>query len=117
MFARGRGPGIVLMHEYPGITGFAADLGGLLVDYGYTVWMPYLVDPPAGKPDRLDGRGTFVRACITGEFAVLSTGATARVKILAPVVTGRRWGVGEGTATGGWPGWPCWPVRSCRTGR
>src|SRR6266567_8535960 len=79
VFARGRGPGI---------TGFAADLGGLLVDYGYTVWMPYLVDPPARKPDRLDGTGTFVRACITGEFAVLSTGATARVTVWA-AVTGR----------------------------
>src|SRR5262249_8756494 len=40
VFRRGRGPGIVIMHEIPGITPEVAAFGRRVADAGFTVYMP-----------------------------------------------------------------------------
>jgi dienelactone hydrolase len=79
VFATGSGPGVVLLHEVPGISESAAHFGRDLAAEGFTVWMPSLVDPERRPPDTLDGLAPFARACVAGEFALVSTKSTAPV--------------------------------------
>ena len=72
VFRRGQGPGVVIVHEIPGLTPEAAQLGRTVADCGYTVLMPHLFGEP-GRPfgARYVGR-ELARVCINKEFRVLS---------------------------------------------
>lgn len=73
LFTRGDGPGIVVMHEIPGIYDAVIEFADRLVDAGYRVYMPDLV----GEPGRPFSNGYMVssmaRACIAKEFHVLAS--------------------------------------------
>ena len=61
-------PGILLMHELPGMVPECIDLARRLSDEGFQVWMPLLV----GKPGKLDIAGNLARLCISREFNLLA---------------------------------------------
>ncbi|HRV59088.1 MAG TPA: dienelactone hydrolase family protein, partial [Solirubrobacterales bacterium] len=72
LFVRGDGPGIVVMHEVPGIYDAVVAFADRLVAEGYRVYMPELVGE-AGRP--FSGgyaASSILRACIAREFHVLS---------------------------------------------
>ena len=46
VYRAGSGPGVVVVHEVPGITPLVADFGRRLVDAGFTVAMPSLFGEP-----------------------------------------------------------------------
>ncbi len=73
LYLRGRGPGIVLMHEIPGIYPPVIEFAERLVSAGYRVYMPELV----GQAGRELSTGYLVqsmaRACIAREFHVLAS--------------------------------------------
>ena len=46
VYRRGKGPGVVVMHEAPGITPEVAAFGRTLADAGFTVFMPTLFGTP-----------------------------------------------------------------------
>lgn len=72
VFRKGSGPGVVIMHEIPGITPEVQRFAERVADAGFTVFMPHLFGTP-GKPLSTGyALGQMVRACISREFAVLA---------------------------------------------
>jgi dienelactone hydrolase len=79
VFRGGSGPGVVVVHEIPGITPLVAAFGRRLIAAGFTVAMPSLVGEP-GKP--MTGGYTmksFGQVCVSREFATLALGKTSPV--------------------------------------
>lgn len=68
LYTRGKGPGIVLIHELPGLTKECIALANRLVDAGYRVYMPLLFGKPGKKAVQLN----FGRVCISREFRVFA---------------------------------------------
>ncbi len=69
---RGTGPGVVVMHEIPGITPEVARFARWTADAGFTVAMPDMFGTP-GKPLGIPyALGQMVGACISREFHVLA---------------------------------------------
>ncbi|HEY3209658.1 MAG TPA: dienelactone hydrolase family protein [Actinomycetota bacterium] len=100
VFKDGAGPGVVLIHEIPGITAEVAAFARLLVDSGFTVWMPYLFGKDPGPTKRLDGWGPALRACVSGQLVLLGTGRTSPItewlRALAQALHEERGGPGVG---------------------
>ena len=72
VFWRGSGPGVVIMHEVPGITPQVAEFGRRVADAGFTAVLPHLFGTP-GKP--FSGSyvlGQIARLCISHEFTLLA---------------------------------------------
>ena len=72
VYQRGRGPGVVVIHEIPGITPEVARFGRRVADEGFTAFLPHLFGTP-GKP-LSSGYvlAQMARACVSREFAVLA---------------------------------------------
>jgi dienelactone hydrolase len=72
VFRRGSGPGIVIMHEIPGITPNVARFAGLVAAEGFTVFMPVMFGTP-NKPSSTFYTGSvFARICISSEFNTMA---------------------------------------------
>ena len=73
LFIRGSGPGIVVMHEIPGIYPAVIEFADRLVSAGYKVYLPELF----GETGREFSNGymlkSMARACIAKEFHVLAS--------------------------------------------
>ena len=73
LFVRGSGPGIVVMHEIPGIYPAVIEFAERLVEAGYRVYLPELL----GETEREFSNGymlkSMARACIAKEFHVLAS--------------------------------------------
>jgi len=73
VFRQGVGPAVIVMHEVPGLYPAVAEFGRLVVQAGFTVYMPSLL----GTPGRPFGAGyslsSLSRACIAREFTVFAT--------------------------------------------
>ena len=78
---RGKGPGVVVVHEIPGITPSVERFARDVVDAGFTVAMPELVGTAGRAPSGRYIAASFARTCISRDF---TTWATART---SPVVT------------------------------
>jgi len=72
VYRLGNGPGVVIMHEIPGITPDVSGFAERVADAGFTVFMPQLFGTP-GKPF---SNGyllqSTLRACISREFSLLA---------------------------------------------
>jgi dienelactone hydrolase len=72
VYRRGEGPGVVVMHEVPGITPEVARFARWVADAGFSVALPHLFGTP-GKPVSMPyAVGQLLRACVSREFAVLA---------------------------------------------
>ncbi|WP_341250346.1 dienelactone hydrolase family protein [Euzebya pacifica] len=68
VYRAGEGPGVLFMHEVPGITPTNAAFARRLVDAGFTVAMPDLLGD-AGRPlDPLYAGASMAKLCISREF-------------------------------------------------
>ncbi|UFN45405.1 dienelactone hydrolase family protein [Nocardioides okcheonensis] len=79
VWRKGSGPGVVVVHEVPGLTTGVIAFGEELVEAGYTVLLPHLFGPvgrPFGGGDVLR---TLPRLCVSREFTMLATGVTTPV--------------------------------------
>jgi len=68
VYRRGKGPGVVLIHELPGMTPECVDLGRRLADEGFAVYMPLLF----GEPMKNYGSAPLLWPCVWKEFNLLS---------------------------------------------
>jgi dienelactone hydrolase len=72
VYRRGEGPGVVVIHEIPGITPQVRGFAERVADEGFSVYLPHLF----GTPDRPLSipymGGQMIRACISREFRVLA---------------------------------------------
>jgi dienelactone hydrolase len=72
VYRRGAGPGVVVIHEVPGITPEVAHFARRVADDGFTVFAPHLFGTP-GKPFSGSYALTSVlHCCISREFHVLA---------------------------------------------
>jgi len=72
VYRRGAGPGVVVMHEIPGIHPGVADFAVRVADAGFSVAMPVMFGTP-GKPASTGYiLGQILHACISKEFRLLA---------------------------------------------
>ena len=72
VYRRGNGPGVVVMHEIPGITPQVEEFARRVSDAGFTVYLPHMFGVP-GRPISVGYIfGEMVRACVSREFAILA---------------------------------------------
>ena len=77
----GAGPGVIVMHEMPGITPQVAQFARVVRDAGFTVWMPSLFghDGRTGTAD--EGASVFRRTCMSSEFRAFGGGISSPVSV------------------------------------
>jgi dienelactone hydrolase len=70
VFCLGKGPGVVLMHELPGLTEYVANFGRAIAAEGYTIYMPVMfgIAFPEGVGRSVNALGV----CINREFMLFS---------------------------------------------
>ncbi len=72
VFRRGSGPGVVVMHEIPGITPQVAGFARRVADEGFAVYLPHLFGTPGKQFSFPYMFGQLGRACVSREFSVLA---------------------------------------------
>ena len=76
-YRRGSGPGIVVIHESPGLTPEVIEFGDELVESGFTVVLPHLFGSAHAPPRTWEAARVVPRLCVTREFTMFATGVTA----------------------------------------
>lgn len=79
VYWRGSGPGVVIMHEIPGITPSLLRFAEWVTDAGFTAVVPHLF----GEPGRPNSNGyiakSIAQVCISREFSVLASNKSSPV--------------------------------------
>jgi dienelactone hydrolase len=73
------GPGVVLMHEIPGMTPDVLRLGKLLALQGFRVALPSLFGTDGRKPTALIDDEELIRMCVSAEFSVFAANKSSRI--------------------------------------
>ena len=79
IFRKGVGPGVIVIHEIPGMTPEVIGFGEEVVAAGFTVVMPNLFGTPERKVTLPYVADTVRRVCVSNEFTKLATGVTTPV--------------------------------------
>lgn len=78
-YRQGSGPGVIIIHEIPGITPEVATFAQEVVDAGFTVVMPSLFGTDGTRMTPLSTAGALRQVCVSREFTKLRTGETTPV--------------------------------------
>ena len=78
-YRKGTGPGVVVIHEIPGITPEVATFAEEVVAAGFTVVMPSLFGTDGAPMTALTVASSLGRVCVSREFTTLRTGETTPV--------------------------------------
>ncbi len=78
-YRRGSGPGVVVIHELPGITPEVVGFAEEVVDAGFTVVMPHLFGRPGAPMTGLEVARSFAQVCVSREFTKLARRQTTPV--------------------------------------
>jgi dienelactone hydrolase len=72
VYRAGSGPGVIVIHEMPGLHPGVVDLGRVLIDAGYTVYLPSLFGR-AGEPFSVpEIVRSVLHVCVAREFQILA---------------------------------------------
>ncbi len=72
VYRKGTGPGVVMMHEVPGISAEVLRFADKVADAGFTVFMPHLFGTLGRKTNPVDRMFQLARVCISREFHALA---------------------------------------------
>ena len=78
-YRKGSGPGVVVVHEIPGITPAVMKFADEIVDAGFTVVMPLLVGEVGRAPYKKYMLSSMSKVCVSREFTTLALGKTSPV--------------------------------------
>lgn len=78
-YRRGQGPGVIVIHEIPGITPNVARFADEVVEAGFTVIMPDLVGTPGKPPSAGYILSSIARVCVAKEFATWALAETSPI--------------------------------------
>jgi len=78
---KGSGPGVIVIHEVPGITPLVAAFSRRLAESRFTVAMPSLFGTDGKPPSMGYTISSIARACISREFTCLATGTTSPITV------------------------------------
>lgn len=76
-YRRGTGPGVVVIHEVPGITPEVVAFAEEVVGAGFTVVMPHLFGTPGAPGTVGEVLRVVPRVCVNREFTILAAGRTS----------------------------------------
>jgi dienelactone hydrolase len=76
VYRRGQGPGVILMHELPGLVPECIELARAIAAAGYTVYMPLFFGSPGQRPKMAS---SLVTVCLSRESTMLSRGQTSPI--------------------------------------
>jgi dienelactone hydrolase len=79
VYRRGTGPGVIIVHEIPGITPKVQAFAEEVVAAGFTVLMPSLFGTPGEPMGVANVAKTIGRVCISSEFVAFKAGRTSPV--------------------------------------
>jgi dienelactone hydrolase len=99
-YRRGNGPGVIIIHEIPGITPTVIEFADDVVARGFTVVMPDLVGAPGRSPTTPYIASSVVKVCISREITAWAldrtTPVTAWLRALARALHAEVGGPGIG---------------------
>ena len=75
----GTGPGVILLHEFPGVMPTACRLGEHLAAEGFRVVMPMLLGPQSMPPSSRQRARAAVRLCVMREFKAFALDAEGEI--------------------------------------
>lgn len=78
-YRRGNGPGVIVVHEVPGITPLVTKFANEVVDRGFTVVMPSLVGTPGREPSNVYAAASLAKVCIAKEFTAFALNQTSPI--------------------------------------
>jgi dienelactone hydrolase len=78
-YRKGTGPGVVVIHEVPGITPKVVSFAEEVVDRGFTVVMPQLVGTPGKERTEAYATVSLVKVCVAREFVTWAVGRTSPI--------------------------------------
>lgn len=78
-YRRGEGPGVIVIHEIPGITPLVTRFANEVVDRGFTVIMPSLVGTPGKEPSNVYAMQQMAKVCIAREFTSFALNQTSPI--------------------------------------
>lgn len=78
-YRKGTGPGVIIVHEVPGLTPAVIGFGEEVVASGFTVVMPSLFGRPEAPMTPMRVARTMAEVCISREFTKLAMGRTAPI--------------------------------------
>lgn len=78
-YRKGSGPGVIVIHEIPGLTPSVIGFGEELVAAGYTVVMPNLFGEPERAMTPLSVTSSLRQVCVSKEFTKLATRQTSPI--------------------------------------
>jgi hypothetical protein len=79
VYRRGVGPGVVIVHEIPGITPKVTAFANEVVDAGFTVVMPSLVGEPGKEMSNGYMLQSMAKVCVAREFTTMAVGQTSPI--------------------------------------
>jgi dienelactone hydrolase len=77
VYRAGSGPGVVVIHEIPGVTPNVQAFAQRVVDAGFTVAMPSLFGTPGRSVSMTYGLQSMIGGCVSREFHALALRSTA----------------------------------------
>ena len=99
-YSKGSGPGVIVVHEIPGITPKVCEFAERVVARGFSVVMPLLVGEVGRPPSGAYMGSSMAKICVSREFSTLAMGKTSPVvgwlRALAKDLHGRVGGKGIG---------------------
>jgi dienelactone hydrolase len=79
VYRRGTGPGVIVVHEIPGITPKVAQFANEVVGTGFTVLMPSLVGTPGREMSGSYLASSMAKVCISREFSTMAMKQTSPI--------------------------------------
>lgn len=78
-YRKGSGPGVIIIHEIPGLTPKVLAFAEEVVAAGFTVVLPHLFGTPERPMSGLAVARTLRQVCVSAEFTKMATGVTAPI--------------------------------------
>jgi dienelactone hydrolase len=78
-YRKGAGPGVIVIHEIPGLTPEVIGFAEEVVAAGFTVVLPHLFGEPEAPMNPLTVSKAMTQVCVSREFTKLATGQTTPV--------------------------------------
>ena len=79
IYRKGSGPGVIVIHEIPGMTPQVIGFGEEVVSAGFTVVMPQLFGTPGAPISPVSIAKSMTQVCVSSEFTKLATGVTTPI--------------------------------------
>jgi dienelactone hydrolase len=81
VYRKGAGPGVIIIHEFPGIEDSLVAFAQEVIDEGFTVMLPRLFGTPGAGLSFANIAGDVGQFCVRREFSVFARGRTSPVAV------------------------------------